>query len=149
MVTENEEGYSDYIQHVSNIFNGELFMMGFLSAVFAIVLTQLPDPSALHAQLVLFFFTVLLNLIGFLALAHGVQLIYFCRRIPPFSKRLGALNTLLFLVSILEHGTSTCLFALWNLPLLTIASGILWVMFAIADIVFIIRPVLKYRKTIH
>ena len=149
MVTENEKDYSDYVQHMSNLFNGLLFMLGFMFAVFAIVLTQLPDPSALSAQLTMFFFSILLGLIGFLALAIGSHVLYFCKRVPPLSKRIIALNTLHWLVCILEGLTVPLLFALWNLPLLAFASGIVWVLFTIADIVFIIRPFRKYRKTVH
>lgn len=149
MVIENERDYSDYVQHISNMFNGQLFMLGFPLAVLAIVLTQLPNPNALHAQLVLLFFSVLLGLIGFLAAQLGAQTIYFCRRVPPLSKRISAHNTLNFAVNVLVTGTVTLLFAVWNLPYLTIASGICWVLFAIADYVFIRRPFRKWRKTVH
>ena len=71
---------------------------------------------ALHAQLALFFFSVLLNLYAFLSVDFAVLTLYYCRKVPPLSKHLNALSALTFLAAELVFGVTPVLLALWNLP---------------------------------
>jgi hypothetical protein len=96
--------------------------------------------------LTFFFFSVIFNLATFLAFFVTIEGIYYCRRVPPLSKRFAVINVLSFLVTIMIGLTVTLLFLLWNLPFLVITSGIVWMGFVISGFVFVWKPLTEYRK---
>jgi len=131
---------------MSNLGSGLFFILGFMFTVITILLTRLPNLDTLQSQLILLFFTVVFNLVGFLAFLLTVEGIYFCRRVPPPSKRFTVINVLAFLVTILVGFIVTLLFLLWNLTFLVVASGVVWVLFVIAEFVFVWKPFQEHRK---
>ena len=145
-MSKNEEGYADYIQHISNITSGLVTLAGFLLTVITLLLTQLPDPSILQSQVVLLFLTVVSYLIGWLVLDWGVYIIYFCRKVPPLSKRTATNNIILYLVTLLFLLSLPMMFLLWNLTFLAITTAVMWVVYCIAVIMMIIRPFREFRK---
>jgi len=145
-VSHDENDYSDYIKHLSNLGGGLLFISGFMFTVITILLTQLPNLNSLQSQLILFFFSVVFNLATFLAFFTTIEGIYYCKRLPPLSKRHAVINVLGLLITMMTGLTVTLLFLLWNLTFLVITSGIVWIGFAISEFVFVWKPLTKYRK---
>lgn len=147
-MSNNGKDYSDYIQHRSNVENGILFLAGFTFTAITILLTQLPDPNSLQPQLILLFLAVFFGLLFFVSGFSMVEMIYHCKDIPPLTRRIRFLNALLVLVANLSGFAVSLLFLLWNLTMLAMVSGIIWVFLIIANILFVWKPFQEYRKTI-
>ena len=141
-----ENDYSDYIKHLSNLGGGLLFISGFMFTVITILLTQLPNLNNPQSQLILFFFSLIFNLATFLAFFTTIEGIYYCRHVPPLSKRRTVINVLSLLITMMIGLTVTLLFLLWNLTFLVITSGIIWMGFVISGFVFVWKPFTEYRK---
>jgi len=141
-VTTDEEDYSDYIKHMSNLSSVGSLLAGFTFTTITILITRLPDPSSIMSQLVLFFMAVLFFLFIFLVGWNANTIIYFCRNVPPKTKQLS-IFTLLTLVSYILLGVTVILmFLLWNLIYLALASGIVWALLIILFFIFILKPFL-------
>ena len=146
-MTADEKDYSDYIKHMSSL-NSELIVLaGFTFTVLTLLITLLPDPSSIRAQLTFFFLTILFDLLIFLVAWNTINNIYFCRNVPPLTKRLAIFNWLSLLSFSLSGVTIILLFLLSDLIYLTLASGVLWALFIIANVIFTYRPLLEFRKT--
>jgi len=143
VVSENEKDYSDYIQYTSSLSSVLSLLSGFTFTAFTILLTQLPDPSSMISQFTLFFIAALLyvflTLLGWIHL----QVIRFCKNVPPASRGFNTFNSLLLLNSV---GLQlTIMLLIWNLIYLALATGIMWAIFTIVNISGT-RPFLEYRK---
>lgn len=60
-----KQDYSDYINHLSNMGNMYSFLSGFMFTAITVLITQLPDPNNIRAQLVLLFMAVMLDIFMF------------------------------------------------------------------------------------
>jgi len=138
--------YSDYIKHMSNLVSGLFFIGGFLLTIITLLITQLPDPSTLTTQLVLLFLLIFFNIVGFLAIYLTIDVIYFCKDIPPYSPKYRALNIVMFLAATFWGLAVAFLLLLLNLPYLTLASFILWILNFSLSYIFIWKPFQRYRK---
>jgi len=146
-VTTDEEDYSDYIKHMSS-FNSEFTTIaGFTFTVLTLLITLLPDPSSITAQLTFFFLAILFDLAILLVAWNTINNIYFCRNVPPSTKGLKVFNWLTFLCFSLSGIPTILLFLLSDLIYLTIVSGGVWALGVIANFVFTYKPLLEYRKT--
>jgi hypothetical protein len=141
-----EKDYSDYIKHMSNLVSGMLFTGGILLTVMTLLLTQIPDVSALPVQVALFFLTILFILTGFVAAYLTVDTIHFCKEIPPYSLKYRLINMLMFLVVDFWGLAVTFIFFAWNLTFLTLASFVMWALNFIASYIFIWKPFQKFRR---
>jgi len=146
-VTADEKDYSDYIKHMSS-FNSEYTVLaGFTFTTITLLITLLPDPSNSMAQLTFFFLAILYNLLMSLVSWNTVNNVYFCRNVPPLTKRLKVFNWLTFLCYNLSGIPIILVFLLSDLIYLTIASGVVWTLGIIANIMFTFKPFLEFRKT--
>ncbi len=148
-MSKGEKNYSDYVKHLSNLMSGMLFLAGFTFTVVTIILTRLPDSSAVQSQLILLFFAAFFYLLMFLASHFAVEVIYYCECIPHLSRRTKITNTLVALVILLVGYALPLLFLLWDLTLLATISGLIWSFFPIAIFLFIYMPFQKWRRNIH
>ena len=146
-MTTDETDYSDYIKHMSS-FNSEFtFIAGFTFTTLTLLITLLPDPSSIMAQLTFFFLAILFDLLIFLVSWNTINNIYFCRNVPPLTKRLAMFNWLLFLCFNLSGVAIILVFLLSDLIYLAIASGIVWALSVIANFIFTYKPLLEFRET--
>ena len=146
-MTTDEKDYSDYIQHMSSFNSVASVFAGFTFTILTLLLTQLPDPSSIMSQLTLFFLGVLFNLLAFLVGWNTINNIYFCRNVPPLTKRLAIFNWLSVLSYSLLGVSIVLMFLLWNLIYLALALAVVWALFIIATYIFTYRPLLEFRKT--
>ena len=146
-MTTDEKDYSDYIKHMSS-FNSEFTTLaGFAFTILTLLITLLPDPSSITAQVTFFFLAILFDLSIFLVAWNTINNIYFCRNVPPSTRGLKAFNWLTFLCFNLSGIPIILVFFLSNLIYLTIVSGGVWALGVIANFVFTYKPLLEYRKT--
>lgn len=142
-----EQDYSDYIKHTSNLVSGMFFLGGILLTVMTLLLTQIPNVSALHVQVALFFLMVLFILTGFVATYLTVDTIHFRKEIPQYSLKYRIINMLMFLVVTFWGLAVTFIFFAWNLTFLTLASLVIWALNFIASYLFIWKPFQEFRRT--
>jgi hypothetical protein len=146
-VTTDEKDYSGYIKHMSS-FNSEFTTLaGFAFTILTLLITLLPDPSSITAQVTFFFLAILFDLSIFLVAWNTINNIYFCRNVPPSTKGLKAFNWLTFLCFNLSGIPIILVFLLSNLIYLTIVSGGVWALGIAANYIFTYKPLLEYRKT--
>jgi hypothetical protein len=139
-MTTDEEDYSDYIKHMSNLSSVGSLLAGFTFTTLTLLITRLPDPSSIMSQLVLFFIAVLFYLFIFLVGWNANTIIYFCRNVPPKTKQLSLFNLLTLVSYVLLGVTVILMFLLWNLIYLALASGIVWALFIISFYIFVWKP---------
>jgi len=146
-VTADEKDYSDYIKHMSSFSSVISVFAGFIFTVLTLLITLLPNPSSIKAQVAFFFLAVLFDLSIFLIAWNTVNNVYLCRNVPPRTKGLATFNWL-SLVSFGLSGVAVVLvFLLSDLIYLALASGIVWILFIIAIYLFTWKPLKEYRKT--
>ncbi len=146
-MTADEKDYSDYIKHMSSFSSVISVFAGFTFTVLTLLITLLPDPSSIKAQVTFFFLAVLFDLSIFLVAWNTINNVYFCRNVPPLTKRLAMFNWLSFLCFNLSGLAIILVFLLSDLIYLTLASGIVWVLFIIAIFFFTWKPLMNFRKT--
>lgn len=66
-MSSDEEYYSDFLNQLSNLSVELSLFSGFTFTIITILLTMLPGPSTLSAQIALFFLVMLLDLFIFFA----------------------------------------------------------------------------------
>ena len=89
-----EDGYSDYIAYMSNINRNYGTMAGVAFTTLTLLITLLPDPSQMFAQVTLFIVMFLCELMVFVVGWGAFDLIYLCRKVPPLTKQLKISNYL-------------------------------------------------------
>jgi len=146
-VAADEKDYSDYIKHMSSFNSVASVFAGFTFTILTLLLTQLPDPSSIMSQLTLFFLAVLFDLLAFLVSWNSINNIYFCRNVPPLTKRLAMFNWLSVLSYSLLGVPIVLMFLLWNLIYLALALAVVWALFIIATFIFTWKPLMDFRKT--
>lgn len=67
-VSTGEQDYSDYIKYLSNMGNMFSFLTGFMFTAITVLVTRLPNPNSVVAQIALFFMATMLDVFIFL---HG------------------------------------------------------------------------------
>jgi len=148
-VTENVKDYSDYIQYASNLASILSLLGGFTFTAFTILLTLLPDPSNIISQFTLIFlaglFYLFMSLLGWI----HMLMIRYGRNVPPVSRGISIFNSLVPLSYVGLGFAMVLMLLIWGLIYLALASGVVWMISIILSDIYLTRPFLKYRKTIH
>ena len=134
----DETHYTDFLTQLSGLTSELSLFCGFTLTIITLLVTRLPDPSILLAQISLLFLTILLNLLTFLLGWVMTMRTVFCRYLPLKKiKYSNVFNPLLF-ISLSLWGVSVILiYLLWNLTYLAIASAIIEAFFiSVAFILF-------------
>jgi len=147
MSAESDFNYSDYLRHMSNISRIAALFAGFDFTVVTLLLTQLPDPTTVPAQITLYSMSVLFLLLIFMVGWSGMLHIYLCRRVPPRTPQLSAFAVLAFGAHLLVCAPVFLMFFLWHLTVLALGTFLTWVAFVIASYVYIWRPLTRYKQT--
>jgi len=145
----DKEDYSDYIKHLSNLIGIVSLFSGFMFTAYTILITRLPDPSGIIAQLTLYLISLFLNIFLYLGSQFNVMVITYCRNIPPLTKRVSMTNSL-FLISIFSAMVilTSLMSLLWNLTYLALVQTVQWILFAEAIWRFILKPFVQYRDSV-
>jgi len=134
VISKNEKDYSDYLQATQSTLNVLVLLSGFTFTGITILLSQFPVLDSLRGQFILFFLASLLFLFMFLmSWAIGRNLRY-CRSMPPVTRDIASFNRLTLLSYFLLQFAVVLMFLLWNLTILSLASGVVLAMFVILTI---------------
>jgi hypothetical protein len=144
---ESSSDYSDYLKHVSTISGITALFAGFDFTVLTLLLTRLPDPSSVPAQITLYAMSVLFLILIYLVAWTGMLLMYLCRRVPPMTPRLRASTVLLFGTHLSVGAPVFLMFFLWKMTVLASVTLLTWIAFAIASYVYLWRPLTRFKQT--
>ena len=141
MVSLSDEAhYSDFLSQLSGLTSELSLFCGFTLTVITILVTRLPDPSVLLAQVSLFFLTVMLNLLQFLLGWVMIMRTLFCRYLPLGDIRHSEVfNPLLFTCLCLWGLSVVLIYLLFDLTYLAAASAGVWLFFIIVAYIFLWR----------
>ena len=142
-----EDDYSDYIHYMANLTHGYSVLGGFVFTTLTLLITLLPDPSQMFAQVTLFIVMFLCELMVFVVGWGAFDLIYLCRKVPPLTKQLKISNYLDWSAYSLFGLIPVLMFLVKNLMYLALVSGFVWIVFMIATYVFVWKPFRTFRAT--
>jgi len=145
-VSQDEEDYSDYSRHINTSINGLILIMGFTFTAITLLLTRLDNPSSLDSQLMLLLLVILFYLNAFIVEHLSVETLYYCKRVPPRTRKIAVRTALMFLSSSLFGLAIPFMFLLFGLVHLSVAAGIIWLIVGLADLVIVYKPLWEYRK---
>jgi hypothetical protein len=132
-----------YIEHHSNKSNVYALFSGFTFASITVLLTQLPDPTQIHAQMILFILSVMLDHFLYTLYSERIVLSNCVRVAPPIPEKWHRLQRTAGwedAISGIIVGLSVVLmFFLWGLLRLALAS-------VIALALIVIRAYINYLK---
>jgi len=142
----DEEDYSDYSRHINTTISGLTLIDGFAFTAITLLLTRHDQPSSLASQLVLLFLTILFDLNSLIVQHLGVETLYYCRKVPPKTRKVAVRTALMFLSSVLFGMAIPLMFFLFDLVYLSVATAVIWLLVVLAGFVFTYRPLRGYRK---
>jgi hypothetical protein len=120
--------------------------MGFTFTVITLLLTRLGDLYSLGSQLMLLFLVILFYLNGFIAEHLGVETLYYCKGVPPQTRKIAVRTVLMFLSYSLFGLAIPFMFLLFDLVLLSVVAGIVWLIARLLDLVIVYKPLWEYRR---
>ena len=147
MSAESSVDYSDYLKYMSNTSGITALFAGFDFTVITLLLTRLPDPSSVPAQITLYAMSVLFLILIYLVGWTGMLLMYLCRRIPPMTPRMRASAVLVFGAHLSVCAPVFLMFFLWQMTVLASVTLLTWIAFAIASYVYIWHPLTRFKQT--
>jgi len=145
MVHENED-YSDYSRHINTTISGLTVVNGFVFTAITLLLTRLDQPASLSSQVMLLFLMILFDFNASLAEHLGVETLYYCKNIPPRTRKVAVRTSLMILAFILFGLSIPLMFFLFDLVHLSVVAGVIWLFVVLADWILIYRPLWEYRK---
>jgi drug/metabolite transporter (DMT)-like permease len=90
----DEKDYLDYMKHLSNLISVMSLFSGFMFTAYTILITRLPDPTNITAQLALYVLSTFLGIFLFILGFFATMALYSCRNLPPTTKRTAIVNLL-------------------------------------------------------
>ena len=145
-MSEDENNWSDYIKHRSNLINIFALLCGFTFTAITILVTRLPEPDSLSSQLILLFSSTLLDLFVFLLLLNTVNIFSYIQRIPQPTMTTNIIS-ILSVVSIGLWGyLLPFVFLLLNLTMIGSTATVIWTLILALGVAFIWKPFEQRRK---
>jgi len=142
-----EDDYSDYITYMSGVNRGFSLLAGFAFTTLTLLITLLPDPSQMFAQVTLFFVMFVCDFLVFMTAWGSISLIFPCRKVPPLTKQLRIFNYLTLSGISLFGVIPALMFLVTKLMYLALASVFVWAVFMIASYFVGWKPLTTYRAT--
>ena len=146
----DEAYYSDFLNQLSGLTSELSLFCGFTLTIITILVTRLPDPTIMIAQLSLLFLTIMLNLLQFLLGWVIIMRTRYCRYLPLNDiKHSKIFNTLLFLALATWNLSVVLIYLLWDLTYLAITAAIIWLTIFIVSYTFLWGQFREHDKKIR
>jgi hypothetical protein len=145
-MVEEERDYSDYLQHTSNSINTLNLFSGFTLTIITLLLATYPNPKSLLAQITLFFLGSLLSVFYIVGAEVSSANLFFCRNVPPLTRRIRIVNSLSQASQIMWGTTIILLFLLYELTYLAVAASILYTITVTLAYLLVLRPLMRRRR---
>ena len=146
----DEAHYSDFLNQLSGLTSELSLFCGFTLTIITILVTSLPDPTIMIAQVSLLFLTIMLNILQFLLGWVIIMRTRYCRYLPLNDiKHSKIFNTLLFVALATWDLSVVLIYLLWNLTYLAITSAIIWLTIFIISYTFLWGQFREHDKKIR
>ena len=145
-MTHDEEDYSDYSRHINTSINGLTLITGFTFTAITLLLTRLDDPSSISSQLMILFLVILFYLDASLADHLSVETLYYCKRVPPQTRKIAVRTTLMMISTALFGLAIPFMLFLFDLVYLSIVTFTIWASTVLVVWFVVYRPLREYRK---
>ena len=146
----DEAYYSDFLNQLSGLTSELSLFCGFTLTIITILVTRLPDPTIMIAQLSLLFLTIMLNILQFLLGWVIIMRTRYCRYLPLNDiKHSKIFNTLLFLALATWNLSVVLIYLLWDLTYLAITAAIIWLTIFIVSYTFLWGQFREHDKKIR
>ena len=145
-MTHDEEDYSDYSRHINTSINGLTLITGFTFTAITLLLTRLDDPSSISSQLMILFLVILFYLDASLADHLSVETLYYCKRVPPQTRKIAVRATLMMISTALFGLAIPFMLFLFDLVYLSIVTFTIWASTVLVVWFVVYRPLREYRK---
>jgi len=117
-MAREDEDYSDYSRHVNAVITGTALINGFIFTAIITFLTRLSQPLALYSQALLLLLVVLFYLNSLLLEHLTVETLYFCRRVPPKTRKIVVRVALMIVIASLFGFSVPLMFLVYDLVFL-------------------------------
>jgi len=145
MAQENED-YSDYSRHVNTVITGTTLINGFIFTAIITFLTRLSQPLALYSQALLLLLVVLFYLNSLLIEHLTVETLYFCRRVPPKTRKIDVRTMLMTAITSLFGFSVPLMFLVYDLVFLATVSTVIWLLVTAVYLTLVYKPMADFRK---
>lgn len=146
MVTQDKEDYSDYSRHITTVMTEMTVINGFIFTAIISLLTKLEQPSMLYSQLLFLLLAILFDLNGLLIQHLTVETLYFCRKLPPQTRKVTIRVALMFVIASLFGFAIPLMFLIFDLVTLASISAIIWLFGIAAYLTLIFKPMKEFRR---
>ena len=146
MVTQDKEDYSDYSRHITTVMTEMTVINGFIFTAIISLLTKLEQPSMLYSQLLFLLLAILFDLNGLLIQHLTVETLYFCRKLPPQTRKVTIRVALMFVIASLFGFAIPLMFLIFDLVTLASVSAIIWLFGIAASLILVFKPMKEFRK---
>ena len=146
MITQDKEDYSDYSRHITTVMTEMTVINGFIFTAIISLLTKLEQPSMLYSQLLFLLLAILFDLNGLLIQRLTVETLYFCRKLPPQTRKVTIRVALMFVIASLFGFAIPLMFLIFDLVTLASVSAIIWLFGIAAYLALIFKPLKEFRK---
>jgi len=146
MITRDKEDYSDYSRHITTVMTEMTVINGFIFTAIISLLTKLEQPSMLYSQLLFLLLAILFDLNGLLIQHLTVETLYFCRKLPPQTRKVTIRVALMFVIASLFGFAIPLMFLIFDLVTLASVSAIIWLFGIAAYLALIFKPLKEFRK---
>ena len=143
---QSAEDYSDYSRHITTIMNGLTLIEGFIYTAITLLLTRLNQASATYSQILLFLLIILFYMNGLLVQHLSSETLYYCRRLPPRTRRISFRTGLMFVIYALFGLSIPIMLLIFDLVFLSIVSTVIWFLSIAAVFVTSYKPMTEFRK---
>jgi hypothetical protein len=150
MPVSDEDDYSDYINHLSNSMNFASLTSGFLFTTYTLLITFLPNPSAIISQLTLLIISLYLDALTYLLTSFNEAGFSSCKSVPKTrsSKEIRITNLVFFLVASTGEGVAVIMMSLlWNLVLLAVVQAVLEIFVLVVSYQVVWRRFWRLRES--
>ncbi len=146
MVVQSEDDYSDYSRHITTIMNGLTLIEGFIYTAITLLLTRLGQASTTYSQILLLLLVTLFYLNGFLVQHLEIETLYYCRRLPPRTRKISFRVGLMFVVYAFFGLSIPIMFLIFDLSFLATISTLIWLVTVVAAFVINYKPTAEFRR---
>jgi hypothetical protein len=143
---ESVEDYSDYSRHITTIMNGLTLIEGFIYTAITLLLTRLNQASAIYFQILLLLLIILFYLNGLLVQHLSAETLYYCRKLPPRTRRISFRTGLMFVIYAFFGLSIPIMLLIFDLTFLSIVSTVIWFLNTVAVFVISYKPMTEFRK---
>lgn len=145
--SDSNEGYQDFSLHMGYVIGTIGLFSAFTFTVICLIIAEVADPNIFQIQIILLLLSLLFYVSLYLLADSLVMDLHYCGRLPPLVGSYKAFEYGVFILFYMFGLVVPLLFLTWSLFATAAVSFIMYGVFSVIAIQFILRPLLKFRKS--